>query len=258
MSISTKTIMLALCTTVLFACHKATDPKEVSVEFIEHLNARHFDAAAALATDASKATVEALKNEVPAAAPAVGGSQDLQSVFATEALQPYISGNSAIVKNNLITLNLEKVKGEWQVVASKELVDDIVNRADRVAAVQTSWETLKNEYLNRSVLLRDYITYVKSSGKDMPEVAALEEALKKMPTISAEPTKDELLAFVKNQQAIDGLADKALQPTLTASTDLTMNYIINVQSQASKIGEAKATYNKAAAAAHSPVYVVVP
>ena len=70
MSNFTRTITLALATTVLFACSKPEDPKEVSVQFIEHLNARHFNEAAALATPGSKAAVEALKTEAPAAAPA--------------------------------------------------------------------------------------------------------------------------------------------------------------------------------------------
>lgn len=256
MSICTKTLVFALIATALFACGKPTDPKEVSVQFIEHLNARQYDEAAALATEGSKAAVTALKTEAQPTTPA--SSQTTQAVFATDALQPYISGKSAIVKNNLVSLNLEKVDGDWQVVATKELVEDIVHRAERVTQVKASWETLKNEYISRSMLLRDYINYVKSSGRNMPEVVALEAALKKLPTISAEPTKEQILAYVKDQQVIDGLADKAMQPTLTASADLTMNYIINAQSQASRIGEAKAAYNKVAAGAHSPVYVVVP
>ena len=258
MSNFTRTITLALATTVLFACSKPEDPKEVSVQFIEHLNARHFDEAAALATPGSKAAVEALKTEAAAATPAAQGQQSAETVFATDALQPYISGNSAIVKNNLLALNLEKVDGEWQVVATKELVDDIVHRAERAAGVKASWDALKNEYVSRSVLLREYINYAKSSGKATPEVAALEEALKKLPTIGADPKKEDILGFVKGQAAINALADKAMQPTLTASADLTMNYIISMQSQEAKITEAKTAYNTAAAAAHSPVYVVVP
>lgn len=258
MSIFTRTLTVALLATTLYACSKPADPKEVSVEFIEHLNARHFDAAAALATDGSKAAVEALKTEVPSAAPAAPGSEPAQVVFATDALQPYINGNTAIVKNNLVSLNLEKVEGEWKVVASKEVVDDIVHRTERAAGVKGTWETLKNEYVSRSVLLREYINYVKSSAKVTPEVTALEEALKKLPTIGANPTKDDILGYVKSQQAISTLADKAMQPTLNASADLTMNYIISMQSQDSKIADAKTAYNTAAASAHSPVYVVVP
>lgn len=258
MSNFTRTITLALATTVLFACSKPEDPKEVSVQFIEHLNARQFDEAASLATPGSKATVAALKTEAQPTAAAPQGGQSVETVFATEALQPYISGNSAIVKNNLVSLNLEKVDGEWQVVATKELVDDIVHRAERSAGVKASWEALKNEYVSRSVLLREYISYAKSSGKVTPEVAALEEALKKLPTIGADPTKDDILGYVKGQAALNALADKAMQPTLTASADLTMNYIISMQSQEAKIAEAKTAYNTTAAAAHSPVYVVVP
>lgn len=258
MSNFTRTITLALLSTVLFACSKPEDPKEVSVLFIEHLNARQFDEAAALATPSSKATVEALKTEDPAAAPATSGKEPVQAMFGTDALQPYVSGNSAIVKNNLVSLNLEKVDGDWQVVATKELVDDIVHRAERNASVKASWEALKNEYVSRSVLLREYINYVRSSGKASAEVVALEEALKKLPTIGAVPTKEDIVGYVKGQAAINTLADKAMQPTLTASADLTMNYIISMQSQESKIAEAKAAYNSVAAGAHSPVYVVVP
>jgi hypothetical protein len=258
MSIFTRTLTLALLATTLYACNKPADPKEVSVQFIEHLNARHFDAAAALATDGSKAAVEALKTEVQPAAPAATGSQPAQAVFATDALQPYVNGNTAIVKNHLVSLNLEKAGKEWKVVATKEMVADIVYRAERTAGLKGMWDVLKNEYVSRSVLLREYINYAKSSGKVSPEVAALEAALKKLPTIGAEPTKDDVLAYVKSQQGLSTLADKAMQPTLTASSDLTMNYIISLQSQDSKIAEAKTAYNTAAAAAHSPVYVVVP
>lgn len=255
MSIFTRTITLALIASTLFACNKPADPKEVSVQFIEHLNARHFDAAAALATDGSKAAVEALKTETPAATTDNGSAQ---VVFATDALQPYVNGNTAIVKNNLVSLNLEKEGKEWKVVATKEVVDDIVHRTERTASVKATWDALKNEYVSRSVLLREYINYVKSSGRVTPEVTALEEALKKMPAISAEPTKEDIVAYVKGQQSITALADKAMQPTLTAGADLTMNYIISMQSQDSKIAEAKTAYNTAAASAHSPVYVVVP
>jgi hypothetical protein len=258
MSISTKAIAFALSATVLFACNKPTDPKQVSIEFIEHLNARQFDQAASLATEGSRQAVVDLKNNPSAAAPAVEDKAAVDTMFATESLQPYISGNKAIVKNSLLSLNLEKVDGDWQVVASKDLVDNIVHRTERIASVKTSWEALKKEYDNRTVLLREYISYVKNSGRDMPEVQALEDGLKAVPAVDAQPTREKILAYVKAQQAIDGLADKALQPTLTASSDLTMNYIISVQSQASKIGEAKAAYNKAAAEADSGVYTIVP
>lgn len=255
MSIFTRTVALALVATAFVACNKPTDPKDVSVQFIEHLNARHFDAAAALATADSKVAVEALKTEV---APAAQNSEPAKVVFATDALQPYVNGKSAIVKNNLVTLNLQKTDGEWKVVATKEMVEDIVHRAERTAGVKAMWDALKNEYVSRTVLLREYINYVRGNGRVTPEVTSLEEALKKLPTIGAAPSKEDLLSYIKGQQAIDTLADKALQPTLNASADLTMNYIISLQSQESKIAEAKAAYNTAAATAHSPVYVVVP
>ena len=258
MSLSTKTIAFALSASVLFACTKPTDPKEVSIQFIEHLNAHQFDQAASLATEGTRQSVANLKNEVSSTAPTVEDKSAVDALFATGTLQPYISGNKAIVKNNLLSLNLEKVDGDWQVVASKDVVDNIVHRTERIAGVKSSWEALKKEYDNRTVLLREYINYVKSSGRDMPEVRSLEDGLKAVPAVDAQPTRDAILAYVKAQQAIDGLADKAMQPTLTASADLTMNYIISMKDQATKIGEAKAAYNKAASEANSDVYTVVP
>jgi hypothetical protein len=258
MSISTKAIAFALSASVLFACNEPTDPKEVSIQFIEHLNAHQFDQAASLATEGTRQSVADLKNEVSAATPAVEDKTAVDAMFATGTLQPYISGNKAIVKNNLLSLNLEKVDDDWQVVASKDVVEDIVHRTKRIAGVKTSWEALAKEYDNRSGLLREYINYMKSSGRDMPEVQALDEGLKVVPVLDAQPTKEKILAYVRAQQAIDVLADKALQPTLTASADLTMNYIISMQDQAAKIGEAKAAYNKAAAEANSDVYTIVP
>jgi hypothetical protein len=258
MRFSTKASFFALLAIVFMACSKPSDPRDVSIAFIEHLNAHQFDKAAVLATEGTRQAVTDLKNEQPATEPGAGDKESLSGIFDLEALQPYVNGNKAIVKNNFVTLNLEKVDGDWQVVASKESVDNILHRTDRIASAKASWETLKKEYMNRSVLLRDYISYVKNSGRDMPEVIALEDGLKALPTVDAEPTRERILAYVQGQQKIDGLADKALQPTLTAGADLTMNYIINVQNQATRIGEAKAAYNKAAAAANSNVYTVVP
>ena len=254
----TKTMLFALLAMVFIACSKPTDPKDVSIAFIEHLNAHQFDKAAVLATETTRPSVTGLKNEQVAATPGVEDQESLTGIFDLEALQPYVNGNKAIVKNSFVSLNLEKVDGDWQVVADKATVESILYRTDRIASVKASWDVLKKEYMNRSVLLRDYINYVKSSGRNMPEVAALEDGLKNLPSIEAEPTREKILAYVQGQQKIDGLADKALQPTLTAGADLTMNYIINVQNQATRIGEAKAAYNKAAAAANSNVYTVVP
>src|SRR5688572_9752551 len=192
MSFTAKVMAFALSATMLFACKNASDPKDVSIAFIEHLNARQFDKASVLTTDASRQTVVDLKSEQPPAAPATAVDESLSDVFNLETLQPYISGNKAIVKNNLVSLNLEKVDGDWQVVASKDAVDAILHRTENIANVKAGWETLKKEYINRSVLLREYISYVKNSGRDMPEVTALEEGLKALPTIDAEPTKEKI------------------------------------------------------------------
>jgi len=258
MSFSTKAILFVLSATVFMACSRPSDPREVSIAFIEHLNAQQFDQAAVLATASTRQGVADLQKEQPAAAPGVGDKESLSGIFDLEALQPYVNGNKAIVKNSFVSLNLEKVDGDWQVVADRGTVESIVHRTDRIASVKAGWETLKKEYIDRSVLLRDYINYVKNSGRNMPEVAALEEGLKNLSSPDAVPTRENILAYVQGQQKIDGLADKALQPTLTAGSDLTMNYIISVQTQATRIGEAKAAYNKAAAAANSNVYTVVP
>src|SRR5688572_9403301 len=129
----TKTMLFALLAMVFIACSKPTDPKDVSIAFIEHLNAHQFDKAAVLATETTRPSVTGLKNEQVAATPGVEDQESLTGIFDLEALQPYVNGNKAIVKNSFVSLNLEKVDGDWQVVADKATVESILYRTDRIA-----------------------------------------------------------------------------------------------------------------------------
>ena len=258
MTNTVRTIASVCFAAFLFSCNKPEDPKEVSVAFIQNINAHEFDEAAALATADTKDAVLALKNDALLAQPVEGADETALATFATDALQPFVSSNSAIVKNDIVSLNLKKVDGDWLVVANKETVDGIVYRTQRMQAVKMKWEDLKGQYNRRTELLKEYISYVKSGGKESAEAANLEAAINNLPLVEGEPTKEGMLAYIRAQQAIEELADKALQPTLTASADLTMNYIINIQTQATRISEAKTEYNKAATEAQSDKYAVLP
>lgn len=257
MRISTTIAGLLLLTSVV-SCNKTPDPKDVSVTFIESLNRRDFGTALSLATPDTKEFVAQLKNDQQVNTRlAKDSGQDVHTIFVLDSLKPFLSGNSAIVKNEVVAINLARIDGDWRVVANPETVTAILYRSERLGEAKLAWEALVAEYNKRTEILKEYLAYINGNGRSSAESQNLEAALGKLPVLNGPLTKENLAAYVQAQEALDALADKAVQPALNASADLTMNYIIRLGEQAARIRDAKAAYNKAAGVAQSGVYVAV-
>ncbi len=245
-----KILLLFVIASTFFACKETTSPKETAQAFIKALYSGDRTTASGYLSSDSKAVLDKAE------------TLDQQTVSPEESFQfatlsETVSGETATVKNEAITIPLVKENDGWKVVLTEDLLTEIRTREEALSSVQKSWNNLLTEYEARAGVARDYIKYRKGLGTLSPKAATLSSLLDS----SASPkdwNKASLLAYVQNQEKLSAAIDGALEPSQTANTDLTMNYFVQFSNAGDRIKAAEAAYQATAEKAHSPLYVPLP
>jgi hypothetical protein len=243
-----KPLLFALLAAAFISCNETKPPKEVAKEFITALYAGDGTAAAALATEKTKMNVAVSKTDV------AGVSAD--ESFSLSSLSETISGNTAEVKNELVKITLEKEGNDWKAVASPELVSGVADRQKNLAELKSRWDALQKEYEARLQLAKDYISYKKSLGLS-PQMKTLEEMVNTL-SVKTVWDKEKILLYVQKQKQLDDLIDKALEPSYSANSDLSMNYFLQLNNASDRIKYAEGSYQELAEKTSSPVYPPLP
>ncbi|MDB5252197.1 MAG: hypothetical protein JWP27_1366 [Flaviaesturariibacter sp.] len=243
-------LTLLLLTVLLVACNTAKSPKEVSSAFVKDLYTLKFDDAAAMTTDATRATLQKGRTELEGR----GLSDEERSkrmedqvatVFSTSNLAEHVAGESCVVQNEILTIPLRKEHGQWKVAATPDLVKDILYRQLYLENVRVAWSRLQDEYAKRAAIVQDYVAYRTSYGTATPGITAMSSLVQAL--AKANPaTAAERAAFIAGQKKLAAQLDKNVQPSFTASSDLSLNYIIQLGSARDRIAEARTAYNDAA------------
>ncbi|HVK97441.1 MAG TPA: hypothetical protein VM368_06470 [Flavisolibacter sp.] len=247
-----KVLTIALATT-LFACNTSGGPKETAKEFTQALYILDYQKAASLATADSKSIID--QKEVQ---PLNTGERSIAMIkesLLLDSLSETISGNDAEVKNNMLHLSVKKDGGVWKVVATPEVIDQIINRKEKVEALKLKWNVLQNIYSRRNEDAKAYISILKQKGT-LSENARTLEALINGSQLK-ELTGKNLLAYVMQQDQITALIDKTVEPSFAANSDMATNYIIQLNLASSNIAAAKNEYNSTAQVTRSHIYVPV-
>src|SRR5206468_2770654 len=100
-------------------------------------------------------------------------------------------------------------------------------REERLATAKTKWEALQKEYDGRLQVLNDYINYKKNMGALSPNMTRLKNAIGSI-SPRKEWTRENLLAYVQQQQQLNKTIDDALEPSVAANTDLSLNYFVQI------------------------------
>lgn len=245
-----KFLLPFFCVSVLFSCKQSPSPKETAQTFIRSLSAADFTTASSLVSSATKGHLDKAKKE----------SKSLHSpddAFQLPSLSETINGNSAEVKNDVLSLSMVKEEDSWKVVLNEDLLNNLQQRKELLSAVKAKWIALRSEYDARLKVAKAYVDYKKSSGSPSPKVLALTEMVYNFGADSVR-TKEALLAYLQKQQQLGQTIDAAMEPSLAANTDLSLQYILQMSTAADRIKEAEAEYQAIAQKAHSPVYVPLP
>jgi hypothetical protein len=177
--------------------------------------------------------------------------------FQLSTFQETLNGNKAEVKNDVLSIPMVKEGDGWKVVLNEELLNNIQQRDELLSTVKTKWEALQTAYENRLKVAKAYVDYKKGIGPLSPQAQALEKMITSISTSKAS-TKEELLAYVQKQQQLNKIIDAALEPSLAANTDLSLQYILQMSTAADRIKAAEAAYQPAAQKARSTLYVPLP
>jgi hypothetical protein len=240
-----KVLLLTFIISALCSCKNSSSPKDVAKEFIQAVYSGDAATASGLATEKTKATVSDTKPVTP--------SISAEESFSLATLTEAINGNTAEVKNELINLSLQKEGNGWMVNATTDLVANINNRQMNLMALKTKWETLLKEYDARLQLAKDYIAYKKGQGVLSPQMQTLEEITH---TLSVKTTwdKEKILLYVQRQKQLAEMIDKSLEPSYTASADISMNYILQLSNANDRIKTAQGEYQTLAEKTPSTIY----
>lgn len=244
------------------ACNQKSGPKEVSAAFVKNLYTLKFEEAAAVTTDATKATLQKGKKDLEKKGLAeeeklnrIG--EQVETVFATKNLVAHTSGDKAVVQNEVLTIKLEKEKGQWKVQATEDLVKSVLYRQLYLENVRVAWQQLQEEYEKRLALVSEYLAYRNSYSGPSPETQRLDAALKKINALSPASGK-ERAKYIALQLELEKLLETNVQPTFTAASDLSLNFIIQLTTAGDGIKDGVQAYNDAASKARSKQFPPVP
>ena len=245
-----KLLLPLFCLAVMASCKQSSSPKETAQTFIRSLAKNDFTTAASLVSHETKPSFDKMKNESqPTGLP--------EDAFQLATLTETINGNKAEVKNDLLSLSMIKEEGSWKVVVPENLLDGLQQRQEELQAVKIKWTALRKAYDARLKVAKAYVDYKKNNGTPSANVLRLTEMVYNFSADSVR-TKESLLAFVQNQQALSSAIEEAMEPSLASNTNLSMQYILQISAAADAIKEAEAAYQEAAQKAHSPVFVPLP
>lgn len=250
-------VIFVVAVVALTSCENSEPPKEVSKQFVKSLYLLDYDKAASLTSSHSKYLVEGKKVK-PMDASLERRNASLNEVgFNLDSLEQTVMGTSASVENRVIHLNLVKENKQWKVIASEKVLDEIINRNDKLVALQSKWDLLKQAFDNRNIAVKDYIVYVTQNG-NASNVA--QEVLEKINNTALEKnfSKEQLLNYVKAQDEISAMAEQIMQPSFTANADLSINFIVRIGEAEKRIQEAKRIYNGFALAVKSSTFDLLP
>jgi hypothetical protein len=243
-------LSVLLLTVLLVACNTAKSPKEVSSAFVKNLYTLKFDEAAAMTTSATRATLQKGREELESQGltdeeRSKHIEEQVAAVFSTDNLAEHVNGGNCVVQNEILSIPLKKEDGQWKVAATPDLVKEVLYRQSYLENVRVAWSRLQDEYGKRAAVVEDYISYRTSYGTATPELTAMESLVKKLG--SADPGKaDDRNAYIAGQKKLAALLEKNVQPSFTAASDLSLNYIIQLGSARDRIAEARIAYNEAA------------
>jgi hypothetical protein len=240
-----KLLLFVFAIVFLLSCKNTVPPKEVAKEFIEAVYAGDAAKASNLATEKTKSAITNLQAQTP------GTSAD--EGFSLTTLTETENGNNAEVKNDLVKIPLEKEGDGWMVVASPELVASISNRQQDLLTLKTKWEALLKEYESRLQIAREYVQYKKGQGALSPQMQSLEQMVN---TLSTKTTwdKEKIQLYVQRQSQLADIIDKSVEPSYTAGSDISMNYILQLSQANDRIKAAKNDYQAQAQKTPSITY----
>lgn len=245
-----KKFLLFAAISVVFISCQSSSPKETAQKFIKAIYTADFTTASTLTSTDTKTVMDKAKQPTTPV-------QTPDEIFQLAALTETVNGERAEVKNEFVQLSLLKEKEGWKVVLNEKLLNDIQGREEQLSQVKAKWEALLKEYEARVKLAKEYINYKKSIASLSPQARALESELAGF-TPQKEWTKETLLAYVQKQQQLSKAIDEALEPSMAANTDLTMNYFLQISNAGDRVEYAEGDYQTIAEKALSPVYVALP
>jgi len=245
-----KLLLLSFLVPVFFSCNKASSPKETAEAFIKALSTSDLATAASLTSNSTKAVLDKAKKETK-------NLLQPEESFQFSSLSEIVNDNKAEVKNEVVAIPLVKEEDGWKVALNESLLSDIQGREEMLASAKAKWDALTKEYDARLQTLKEYINYKKDAGALSPKVSLLNNAVSNVAG-EKEWTKEKLSAYAQKQRQLGKVIDEALEPSLAANTDLSLNYFVQISNAGDRIKAAESEYQAVAEKAHSPVYIPLP
>ena len=244
-----KMLLTSFLIAFLFSCKNERSPKEIAKEFVQAVYAADHSRASMLTTEKTKPAISEITE--------TSQSMSADESFSLSTLTETVEGNTAEVKNDLIKLSLQKEGEGWKVAATPELITNIRNRQNNLTALKNAWDALQKEYEDRLRLAKEYVQYKKAQGALSQQLLTLEEMTNTL-SVKTVWDKEKILLYVQRQNQLDDLVDKALEPSYTAGSDISMNYFLQLSNAGDRIEKAQAQYQVLAEKTPSAIYPHLP
>jgi hypothetical protein len=247
---------------MLVSCNQQKTPSSIAADFVSRLYSLDFEQATSLATADAKPLLEqsrvAIEKRVNLdeernrrmSAPA-------ETAFATADFMERKNGEDIIVQNNLISLTLHKEGNDWKVAAAADVVDALVNHPLYLEQAKTAWTNLQTEYDKRTSLVKDYVTMRINGGDKSAGIMAMDAAVRNCDRAKA-GTAAERADYLSKQEKLEALLDKGISPAMNASSDLSLNFIVQLSDAKKHLQELRSQYSAAAGRARDKEYPSAP
>jgi len=243
-------MFFAFCSLLISSCKQETAPKDVAADFVRKLYLLDFEGAAALSGAEAKDLIQKARQDLEQRT-RIDEEQGLRnaapadSLFELAQFTESEQGSERIVQNSVLRVALRPEGDGWKVVPTAELVDAVVNQRFYLEEVKTAWTRLQSEYEKRMNITREYISMKKNTGDQSAALADLDNALKACQA-GKTGTATERADYVSKQTLLENLLEKSVQPALNASTDMSMNYILQLSDSRTRIRQEREAYNTVA------------
>ena len=228
-----KLLLFVFVIAALFSCKNSVPPKDVAKGFIEAVYTGDATKASELTTEKTKAAVVNLQAQTV--------NLPADESFSLTTLNETENGNTAVVKNDLVNISLEKEGKGWKVAATPELIASIRNRQTDLMVLKNKWETLLKEYESRLQVATEYVKYRKGQGALSTQMQSLEQMVNTLSTKTMWD-KEKIKLYVQRQSQLADMIGKSVEPSYTAGADISMNYILQLHNADGRIDAAIKDY----------------
>lgn len=215
-----KLFISIICLFLIFSitgCYTTRNPRYITISFIKDISMLDFDMAEKLITDDSKNSIKA-KGELILSDPEYYqyvirnirniSSDSLGKLLKLDSMVEFTQKQSSKIFNSYFEVMLKKNNGQWKIIATEKLVNDIIYVVSRKKDIYDRLFFLNAQFEEKIQLIRNMIFLLKKKNEINFDFFKIDSLLIEKRPITENFSKKELDEFVKYQIVLDEIVNK--------------------------------------------------